>query len=103
MTENLQIVMDAINKWVYFSLGYTVVPYTYPNDKNVTVYVPEFIVAVKWTCSISHMIGKWKSATRSENAYSYLICFYKELDTQNSKLLLEWVMNKYNDEIKLSY
>ena len=28
MTENSQIAMAAINKWVYFSLNYDVVPYT---------------------------------------------------------------------------
>lgn len=102
MTNNMEIAMAAINKWVYFSLNYKVVPYTKPNDNEV-IYLPEFIVAIKWTCPISHMIGKWKSATRSNDPYTYLIRFYIELDTQNSKLLLEWVMNNYNDEVKLFY
>ncbi len=103
MTDNMKIAMAAINKWAYFSLNYKVVPYTKSNDDNEVIYLPEFIVTIKWTCPISHMIGKWKSATRSNDPYTYLIHFYIELDSQNSILLLEWVMNNYNDEIKLSY
>ncbi len=103
MIENLQIAMAAINKWVYFSLNYKVVPYTKPNDDNEVIYLPEFIVVIKWTCPISHMIGKWKSATRSNDPHTYLICFYTELDSQNQKLLLEWIINNYNDERKLDY
>lgn len=100
MTENLKIASVAINKWTYFSLNYIVVPYTPPNDKDVIIYVPEFIVKVPWTCPISHMIGKWKAATRTEDAHSYIIRFYIELDSTNSALFIEWVMNNYNDEMK---
>lgn len=105
MTDNLKVAMEAINKWVYFSLNYNVVSYTYnqSSGESTTVYVPEFLVAINWTCPISHMIGKWKYASRSEDAHSYLTRFYTELDSQNSELLMEWVMNNYNDEIKLSY
>ena len=101
MTDNMKIAMAAINKWVYFSLNYDVVPYTYPDDKDSIIYVPEFMVEVKWTCPISHMIGKWKYATRTEDAHTYLIRFYTELDSTNRTLLMEWIMNNYNDEIKL--
>lgn len=103
MTDNMKIAMAAINKWVYFSLNYDIVPYTYPNDKDTIVYVPEFIVGVKWTCPISHMVGKWRAAARTEDAHTYLIRFYIELDVTNRTLLMEWIMNNYNDEIKLSY
>lgn len=101
MTENLQITMAAINKWVFFSLNYNVVPYTNKNNNNEIVHVPEFIPAIKWTCPINHMIAKWELVTQSENPYTYLIKFYIELDTRNRMLLLEWILGHYNDEIKL--
>lgn len=105
MTDNMQIAMAAINKWVYFSLNYNVVPYYYKlfNGEDITIYVPEFIIKVKWTCPISHMIGKWENAARTEDAHTYLIRFYTELDFTNRILLMEWMMSNYNDEIKLTF
>lgn len=44
MTDNMKIAMAAINKWVYFSLNYDVVPYTYPDDKDTIIYVPESLL-----------------------------------------------------------
>lgn len=101
MTENSRIAMAAINKWIYFSLNYDVVPYTNKNNNNEIVYVPEFIPAIKWMCPICHMVNKWQLATQSKDPHTYLIKFYTELDIQNRRLLLEWVLNYYNDEIKL--
>lgn len=45
MTDNMEIAMAAINKWVYFSLNYKVVPYTNPNNNEV-IYTPEFITVI---------------------------------------------------------
>ena len=52
-------------------------------------------------CPICHMVNKWQLATQSKDPHTYLIKFYTELDIQNRRLLLEWVLNYYNDEIKL--
>lgn len=100
MTENLKIAMMAINKWLFYGWNYKVVPMTIieSGDVKVTRYVPEFIKEVKWTCNISHMLGKWNQATRTQDPDTYMVKFYAELDDKNRRLLLEWIIQNYNGE-----
>ncbi len=103
MTENLKIAMMAINKWLFHGWNYDVVPITIttPDGGTKTHYVPEFLKKVKWTCNINHMIEKWNYATRTQDPDAYMVKFYAELDNTNRKLLLEWVVQNYNDERSL--
>lgn len=105
MTENLQVALKAINKWLFFGWNYRTVWHTWTNANNQVRggYLPEFIVKVKWTCNIEHMHYKWLSATRSHNTDAYLVRFYAELDTTNRMLLMEWVMQNYNGEAHISF
>ena len=90
----------AINKWLYHGWNYRVVPMTIttPGGVTVTPYVPEFLKEIKWACHISHMLGKWTIATRSQNPDAYMVKFYAELDDTNRMLLLEWIIQNYNGE-----
>lgn len=103
MTDNLRIAMIAINKWMFHGWKYKVVPMTFttPGGVSVTPYVPEFLKEVKWTCHISHMLEKWNHATRSQDPDTYMTKFYAELDNNNRRLLLEWVIQNYNGEKSL--
>ena len=102
MSENLKIAMAAINKWVYFGWNYNLVHYPHGNwDGALSEYIPDFIAYAKWSCPISHMVEKWKSAIKNVHPDAYLVRFYAELDSENRAALMEWVMANYNDEIKL--
>lgn len=100
MNDNLIIAMKAINKWLFHGWNYKVVPITFttPGGVSVTPYVPEFLKEIKWTCHISHMLEKWKNATQSQNPDAYMTKFYAALDNDNRQLLLEWIIQHYNDE-----
>ena len=101
MTEELKIAMIAINKWLFYGWNYKVVPMavTTPGGVTMATYVPEFIKEVKWTCHISHMLEKWTAAaTHSQTSDAYMVQFYADLDDNNRKLLLEWIIQNYNGE-----
>ena len=103
MEEKMEAALVAINKWMYFGWNYKIVS---RDKKNWDGYmeresVPEFLLKVKWTCNIEHMIGKWKAACSYGTPDGYLPRFYAELDQTNRALLIEWVMKNYNDEIKI--
>lgn len=103
MTENLEIAIAAINKWIFHGWNYTIVPLTYKSfgETPVSTHVPAFIRDVKWACNLGHIIEKWKLATESGDPDTYLVKFYKELGNENRIRLLEWIMQNYNDERKL--
>lgn len=94
MDEKLKMAMIAINKWMYFGWNYS-------NMEYKGMFIPQFLVETKWTCNREHMIEKWKNATRSDSPNEYLTKFYAELDMGNRQALIEWVMENYNNEIKI--
>ena len=98
----MDVAITAVNKWLYYGWNYPSVPYTYNNGaEDKTRHLPQFIVEVKWTCNMARMVGKWDKAIECSNPNAYLTNFYAELDTRNRQLLIEWVMQNYNDEIKI--
>lgn len=100
MTEELKTSMIAINKWMFHGWNYESVSMTIttPGGITDTVCVPQFLKEVKWTCHISHMLEKWRRATRTQDPDTYMTKFYADLDDNNRKLLLEWVVQNYNGE-----
>lgn len=104
MTENMKIAMEAINKFMFFSWNYDHENHEWeqPNGELKDGLVPTFLKQIKWTCHFNHMYEKWLAVvTGNNNPYSYLSKFYSHLDTDNRKLLLEWVLTNYNNEHKL--
>lgn len=100
MTENLKLALVAINKWLFFGWNFKSCYHSWQDFSGVPreEYLPEFLCRVKWTCNLSHMVDKWRKATRSKNPDTYLVSFYADLDNANRILLLEWVMQNYNGE-----
>lgn len=103
MEANMQIALEAINKWLYFGWNFISEPYEWRDfgDTIRNEVVPVFLKEVRWTCNFSHIYDKWKKATASGDSDTYLVRFYAELDNWNRRPLLEWVMKNYNDERKL--
>lgn len=103
MTKSIETAIKAINKWVFFGWNYSCVHHEWisVNGEKKCEAVPQFLAEVKWTCNFDHMLSKWHLATRDGNADSYLVKFYAELGAENRLLLLEWVMQNYDDEQKI--
>lgn len=100
MTENMKTAIKAINKWVFFGWNYTCVDHIWTDCNGHAHHevVPQFLVDIHWSCNFDHMLSKWHLAVKDGNTDAYLVKFYAELGIENRILLLEWVMEHYNDE-----
>ena len=100
MTENMKLAIYAINKWMYLGWNYKSVEYSRPisGGRSEIIVVPDFLIGVKWTCTTDHMINKWRACCHQTGPYGYLSKFYAELDAENSRRLITWVMENYNGE-----
>lgn len=103
MTEEMKTAMVAINKWLYHGWNYKMVEHTYDNGtgRTQTRTLPQFLVETKWTCHISHMIDKWEKIAEYGTPHAYMTAFYAELDMENRRRLIEWVMSNYDREYKI--
>jgi len=103
MTEQMQMAINAINKWVFFGWNYPCIEHEWINvhgEKQIEV-LPRFLVEIEWTCNFDHILSKWHLATHDADSHSYLVRFYAELGSENCRLLLKWVMENYHDERKI--
>lgn len=101
MTESMKTAIKAINKWVFFCWNYHTVHHTWEaGDGTIrSAYIPEFLANVDWTCNFDHILKKWRDITNDGNGNSSecVPSFYAELDDSNRELLLEWIMEHYEN------
>ena len=103
MTENTKISMIAINKWFYYAMNYPVVPVEVADfDGTRNEYLPDFFNAFPLYLR-KHLMKKWNAYYEDYGSRAVLMVFYGELDGENKKILMEWVLNNYNDEQKISF
>ena len=103
MTENTKTAMIAINKWFYYAMNYPVVEIEiadYAGER--TEYLPDFFNAFPKHLR-GHLAGKFSEYYDSVGSYGVMTKFYANLDNNYQKLLMEWVLNNYNDEQKMSF
>ena len=103
MTENLKTAMLGINKWFYYAMNYPVVPVEIDDYQGKrTEYLPDFFNAFPKYLR-GHLAGKWNAYYEDYGSRAVLMVFYGELDWENRKLLMEWVLNNYHDEQKMNF
>lgn len=103
MTENTKTAMVAINKWFYYAMNYNVVGMLVNDfEGERTEYLPDCFLAFP-THLRKHLFGKWESLYETYGSRAVLMAFYAELDGTNRKRLMEWVLENYNGECKLSF
>ena len=82
-----EISLIAINKFFYFSMNY---PYN---------FIDKVWADDEWLAK--HLREKFEGLHQLYGSYGVINAFYGELSTNNRIKLMEWVMNNYNDEIKI--
>lgn len=103
MTENMQIAMSAINKWFYYAMNYRVVEVevsTFDGDR--TMMLPDFFNAFPKSMR-AHFASKWEYGYDAYGSRAVLMWFYGEISSNYRKDLMQWVLENYNDEQKLSF
>ena len=103
MTENMKVAMSAINKWFYYAMNYKVVEVevTTFNGKE-THMLPDFFNALPMHLR-AHIEGKWNYAYETYGSRAALMWLYGELDWDNRKAIMEWVLTNYKDEQKIPF
>jgi hypothetical protein len=71
-------------------------------DGEHTEYLPDCFLAFPKHLRM-HLKGKWDYAYETYGSRAVLMAFYAELDGNNRQLLMEWVLENYNNEVKLSF
>lgn len=102
-TNNTSIV--AINKFFYYSMNYPVVKIEYPSitGSPMSEYLPDFFNAFPLYIR-EHLAGKWRACTTGKtDSYGYINKFYGELDSTYRVMMLRYIMENYNDEIKIRF
>ena len=103
MTENMQTAMVAINKWFYYAMNYRVVEIEIADYKGErTEWLPDCFNAFPKSLR-GHLAEKWNALYESYGSRAVLMAFYAELSGNYRKDLMQWVMENYHDEQKLSF
>ena len=100
MTEQMRGAIYGINKFMFFSWNYAM---TEIERNGRRMCLPKFIVEAKWSCNLDHIIGKWygcitDSKGNQRDSYAFLPRFYAELDGENRRALLDYVMEHREGE-----
>lgn len=100
MTEQMHGALYGINKFMFFSWNYEM---TQIERNGRKMYLPKFIVEAKWSCNLDHIISKWNgcvtdSKGKERDSYAVLPRFYAELDGENRRALLDYVLEHREGE-----
>lgn len=104
MTENMKVAMSAINKWFYYAMNYNVVEILVPtlDGEESIMWLPDFFNAFPKSIR-AHFASKWNYGYDQYGSRAALMWFYAELSSNYRIMLMEWVLNNYNDELKLKF
>ena len=88
---------NNIEKFIKFSLGYTVDQYSWSDYKGEhTDIIPDFIRDIKWSCDTSHIINIWKEKVEEVvSPEGRINLFWILLDDYNQHALVNYVINNY--------
>lgn len=99
---NANISLIAINKFFFYAMNYPMVEVEYKSidGKMKKRYLPSFFKAFP-TFIVEHLIGKWEYAYEQCGCYGSVMKFYGELDSNYRNMMLNHIIETYNDEQKI--
>ena len=92
MKDNVQ----AVNDIFYYMNN---CPMVHSNGFYGAGYVPDVIVEASWTCSVEHITDKYLGYDASPDVALFKL--YAELDSDNRRILTEWIINNYNSGVAI--
>lgn len=103
--NDVESAVRGINKFMYFSWNFKQI-YVEWGDMFGHIhheYMPEFIWECrdKWNCSFDHIVGKWHGIREDTDSHALIPRFYGQMGPHNRRVMLEWIMQNYNDELSL--
>lgn len=99
---NANISLIAINKFFFYAMNYPMVEVEYKSIDGTTniKYLPSFFqVFPKYI--IAHLVSKWEYAYEQCGCYGAIMKFYGELDSNYRNMMLNHIIETYNDEQKI--
>lgn len=93
--------ISGMNKLLWFMTNYDWenVSYEIPwSGETITEWLPSFIGRIEWGCNTAHIVEKWKSVFSTYSSSDSILYFYFALDNENSKKVLEYIIDNYNNE-----
>lgn len=105
VNETLQLCEVAINKFLYYSQNWDNCNLEYKslNGEIVRKCMPGFFQALHFHCSTEHMVNKFEHLYETYGCKAALAMFYFELNYQNRRELLEYILTNYNGEQRLQF
>lgn len=97
-----EIAIISMNKLMWFvpNMPFKYVSYELPWDGQThKEWLPSFIDEVDWNCNKYHIARKWKEYNSNHSDLSDAFSlFYISLDTKNTRALLTYIIDKYDNE-----
>ena len=105
VNDTLQLCEVAINKFLYYSQNWDNCDLEYKslNGEIVRKCMPGFFQALHFPCSTEHMVSKFEHLYETYGCRAALAMFYFELNYQNRRELLEYILTNYNGEQRLQF
>lgn len=105
MTEQMKLCEIAVNRFLFYSQNWGTCDLEYKsiNGETVRRCLPDFFQALHFPCSTEHMVNKFEHLYQLYGSQAALAMFYFELNFQNRRELLEYILTNYNGEQRLQF
>lgn len=103
MNESMKTAITAINKWFFYAMNYKVVEVeviTFLGER--TMMLPDFFNAFPKSMR-KHFAEKWEYGYNEYGSRAALMWFYGQISSGYRVMLIEWIMENFNDEQKIHF
>lgn len=90
-----EAMMQGVHRWLFYCWNFQSERYT------DGMYYPTVIMQAEWTCNREHIMAKYMHSLDKVGSEFALMDLYGELDTNNRRVMLDWIMSNENHATKL--
>lgn len=93
--KQIETMMLGAHRWMFYCWNFQTQRHT------DGMYYPTVIMQAAWTCSRDHICAKYMHSLDKVGSQFALMDLYGELDNNNRRAMLDWIMNNENHATKL--